>query len=202
MFTHADRLATEKADFRPALLRVPYAGFLPEKRMAKMTYIEQLRHPNWQKKRLETLEDASWECENCGDKEMTLNVHHKRYIKGRMAWEYERELLEVLCEPCHKAGHEDREILDRMLAEIGTGGLPRIVGLVAGYLDGSCDLDSGLAFMAFEGRELFFEIGLAAAALEAGNVDGWRDLVRARVTSGKASPAMTHAAADWDEFDK
>lgn len=55
----------------------------------KLSWSQQYKHPQWQRKRLEALEAAGWECENCGEKETTLNVHHKRYVKGRMIWEYD-----------------------------------------------------------------------------------------------------------------
>lgn len=35
-----------------------------------------------------------------------LNVHHPRYINGRMPWEYDNDELMVLCEPCHKDQHD------------------------------------------------------------------------------------------------
>lgn len=35
--------------------------------MKKMTYTEQLQHPNWQRKRLEVMEAAEFSCELCGD---------------------------------------------------------------------------------------------------------------------------------------
>ena len=86
----------------------------------KLTYSEQLKHPNWQKKRLESLEAARWECANCGDKSQTLHVHHRQYFKGRMAWEYSGAELAVLCETCHTAEHQDLDALRRMLVNVET----------------------------------------------------------------------------------
>lgn len=77
--------------------------------MSKMSYAEQLKHPFWQRKRLEVLGDANWKCECCDDGTRTLHVHHKRYVKGRMAWEYEREELAALCEECHEQAGAIRE---------------------------------------------------------------------------------------------
>lgn len=101
------RVAPEKAVFRPALPLHSLPG-LDGTTMTKMTYAEQLKHPFWQKKRLEVLEDARWRCECCEDATRTLHVHHKRYVKGRMAWEYEREELASLCEACHEQAGEVR----------------------------------------------------------------------------------------------
>lgn len=111
------RPATEKADFRPALP----LGFKPGvngTHMQKLTYAEQLRHPNWQRKRLEALSAAGFSCAQCFGTDVTLHVHHKRYLKGRMAWEYELDELSVLCEDCHKDEHEEQEIRERLLAEL------------------------------------------------------------------------------------
>ncbi len=106
------------------------AGASPEKQMAKPTFAEQIKHPNWQKKRLEVMEAAGWRCENCGATSTTLNVHHKQYIKGRMYWEYERHELECLCENCHKAHHEMQDGLKAMLAEVD---LREAFALIAGF---------------------------------------------------------------------
>lgn len=102
--------------------------------MAKMSYSEQLRHPNWQRRRLEVMEEAGFECENCGDKETTLNVHHRLYVKGRMVWEYGNDELACLCEHCHRQEHGDREQLDALLAAAGVGMTRIATGLLAGYL--------------------------------------------------------------------
>ncbi len=88
--------------------------------MGFMTYKEQLLHPSWQRKRLEMLEAANWECSECGGKEKTLHVHHKQYIKGRMAWEYEATQLAVLCEDCHSEEHKSSTGIKELLSEIGT----------------------------------------------------------------------------------
>jgi hypothetical protein len=198
MVTATTRVAPEKADFRPALSSLPYAGSSPEKSVAKMTYTEQLKHPNWQRKRLEVMESAGWECENCGTKEVTLHVHHKIYIKGRMAWEYERDQLMALCEGCHEHNHEQRQILDRMLAE-SAGAIGIAVGLLAGYLDAECLIDQGLAHMGREGNEPYYELGVVASAAECLGVDGWREIVRRVVQARKCTPSHRLMVEQWDE---
>lgn len=67
-----------------------------------MTYQEQLKHPKWQKKRLEILNRDKWTCKLCGDTETTLHVHHKNYESGKLAWEYDKDNYITLCEFCHK----------------------------------------------------------------------------------------------------
>jgi len=54
MFDTTDRVAPEKAVFRPALPLVSLLG-ITEMQMAK-NYFEKLKDPRWQKKRLEVLE--------------------------------------------------------------------------------------------------------------------------------------------------
>lgn len=39
-----------------------------------------------------------------------LNVHHKYYMIGKMAWEYDNEALITLCASCHKKEHEKNKI--------------------------------------------------------------------------------------------
>jgi hypothetical protein len=73
--------------------------------MAKKTYAEMLQHPRWQQRRLEVLNHYGWTCQDCGETEVMLHVHHKQYVRGRAPWEYATEELEVLCKDCHHAEH-------------------------------------------------------------------------------------------------
>jgi hypothetical protein len=132
----AARVAPEKAVFRPALPMSVLPG-LNGADMTKMSYAEQLKHPNWQRKRLEVLESADWACEQCDGRDVTLHVHHRRYVKGRMAWEYSEQELQVLCEPCHHLQHEKQELLDRILmsGECGYDNLELAIGLLSGFLE-------------------------------------------------------------------
>lgn len=66
-----------------------------------MTYIQKLRSPLWQKKRLHILERDNWSCCACGDAERNLQVHHIIYAK-RDPWDYPDEVLQTLCEKCHE----------------------------------------------------------------------------------------------------
>ena len=66
------------------------------------TYLAKLRDPRWQKKRLEVMCRDGFACVECGDATTTLNVHHRRYVRGREPWEYAGDLLVTLCERCHE----------------------------------------------------------------------------------------------------
>lgn len=80
-----------------------------------MTYKEQIKHPKWQRRRLEILEKDDFTCQMCGDKEMTLNVHHLHYHKNRDIWDYKDWELITLCDDCHSNEHSKIEdILDRI----------------------------------------------------------------------------------------
>ena len=67
-----------------------------------MTYIQKLRDPRWQKKRLRIFERDGWKCTRCGADDVTLNVHHISYVKDGEPWETPDDLLLTLCEDCHK----------------------------------------------------------------------------------------------------
>ena len=64
-----------------------------------MTYLEKLKHPNWQKKRLLILERDNFTCRYCGDKETELQIHHLKYYGN--PWEAKDEYLLTLCKECH-----------------------------------------------------------------------------------------------------
>jgi hypothetical protein len=63
-------------------------------------YADKLRHPNWQKKRLEIMLRDNFKCIICGDKETTLNIHHLKY-SNKKPWEIDNKELITVCEHCH-----------------------------------------------------------------------------------------------------
>jgi hypothetical protein len=66
----------------------------------KDIYKMELKHPEWQRRRLEIMSRDEFCCKYCGDKDTTLNVHHIDYM-GK-AWQADGQDLITLCEPCHK----------------------------------------------------------------------------------------------------
>lgn len=98
-----------------------------------MEWKDQYKHPSWQKKRLEALESAHFQCEDCASTEDQLHVHHKRYIKGRAIWDYDLDNFSVLCEKCHLVFHENKETLNKVLAAIPPYQMQAVVGLLAGW---------------------------------------------------------------------
>ena len=69
-----------------------------------MDYVEKLKDPRWQKKRLEIFERDGWACKGCGNTKNTLHVHHLFYFKNKEPWEIHNGFLITLCENCHNSG--------------------------------------------------------------------------------------------------
>ena len=67
----------------------------------KMNYFQQLKSPEWKKKRIAILERDGNCCAICGDIKR-LEVHHFYYIAKRMAWNYPDDSLLTLCKDCHE----------------------------------------------------------------------------------------------------
>lgn len=84
----------------------------------KKNYYELLKHPKWQKKRLKIMEEADFECQNCGSKDDTLHVHHLYYEKDKAPWDYPEGALQCLCENCHKEAKKFQELLKEQLKEL------------------------------------------------------------------------------------
>jgi len=87
-----------------------------------MDYLEKLRDPRWQKKRLEIFERDGWRCKSCAAKNKSLHVHHLFYFKDKEPWEMENGFLLTLCEECHsnkKEPDEDCNIKDGIRQDIG-----------------------------------------------------------------------------------
>lgn len=69
--------------------------------MSKQTYQQKLKSPKWQKKRLEIMQRDNFYCQNCGNNDSILNVHHKKYVFGKEIWDYDNDDLITVCEYCH-----------------------------------------------------------------------------------------------------
>lgn len=81
------------------------------------TYSAKLKHPNWQKKRLEILQRDNFQCQSCSEKEKTLNVHHKVYFQDKDIWDIDPEFLITLCEDCHKEETEQLKLVKQSFFE-------------------------------------------------------------------------------------
>ena len=194
--THTARVAPERTESSARLAAV----FSPAERLGKRmaTYFEMLKDPRWQKRRLERLADARWECTNCGDAESTLHVHHLRYVKGRAPWEYTDPELAVLCETCHGAAHDDKKLLERMAIECGSQFADFCIGAASGYFAAQYSLSPELEEEAKEGRELYFELGVGAAVLETLGVEDWRALIRYCASLKNPGPFLLNLVERWD----
>jgi hypothetical protein len=65
--------------------------------------------PEWKDLRLSAIEHTGGKCEKCDRSESEgaiLQVHHKKYIRGRKPWEYSFEELTVFCRRCHAEEHK------------------------------------------------------------------------------------------------
>lgn len=74
----------------------------------KIKYAEQLKTPQWKAYREFILVVRGSKCEVCGGNK-NINIHHKHYIKGRLAWEYLPNDVMVLCRSCHAKVHNIKE---------------------------------------------------------------------------------------------
>jgi len=99
-----------------------------------MEWKDQYKHPLWQKKRLEALEESEFVCSRCFDGEAQLHVHHRQYFKGRKIWEYQLNELEVLCDHCHEFTHEEMGFLKTMLSRIPAEAISDVTALLGGFI--------------------------------------------------------------------
>lgn len=200
------RVAPEEADFRPALPLRSWPG-VNGTHMGKMTYREQLLHPNWQRRRLEILSLHGFRCAACEAADKTLHVHHKAYVKGRMVWEYGDDELTALCVDCHASEHANRELLDLLLATcrvtgVHVGGpLERTIGMLAGYYVAhfAGEYHEEACQAAYELAPEAFRSGMVAAGLIAARSSQVASLVRGEnERSGfPISAPLAKLVADW-----
>lgn len=76
-----------------------------------MTYIEKLKDPRWQRKRLEVLQRDEFTCVVCQATENQLHVHHRQYRKGADPWDYNDGNFVTLCDDCHQVVKDVQEFV-------------------------------------------------------------------------------------------
>lgn len=81
------------------------------------TYLEKLKDPRWQKKRLQVFKRDDFECQLCMDKITTLVVHHKKYLRNKEPWEYKMSYLITLCEKCHNKLKKSNKVIQESLVQ-------------------------------------------------------------------------------------
>lgn len=112
----------------------------------KQSYSEKLKHPLWQKKRLEVLELYGFSCAYCGSEDKTLHVHHKIYEKGRDPWDYPSSSLVSLCVDCHESRHSLVNEINSIIGSMDPGEIKRLLGYArATFVIGNVCLDRSLA---------------------------------------------------------
>jgi 5-methylcytosine-specific restriction endonuclease McrA len=74
-----------------------------------LKYSDQLHQPEWKAKRLLILQRDGYRCASCSSNK-NLQVHHKKYIKGKAAWDIPDSYLTTLCLSCHNLEHKERHI--------------------------------------------------------------------------------------------
>ncbi len=71
-----------------------------------MNYKEQIKTPEWQRKRTEIFNRDNFQCQICFDRKTQLAVHHKFYTYGSLIYEYDNDNLITVCSTCHKKLHD------------------------------------------------------------------------------------------------
>lgn len=148
----------------------------PEQRRAPQTsavekkpaYWQLLKDPRWQQMRLKIMERDGWACAVCSSKEKTLNVHHGCYLKGRMPWEYDEQILHTLCEDCHEDAQSKLVSVHTLLGAINPGDLEKVSELLAAiHRRAEIACNGAVLFKCQErNRRLEYELSLLTLLLE------------------------------------
>ena len=92
------------------------------------SYHDLLRHPKWQRKRLEIMQRAEFKCERCGARDPMLAIHHSYYEKGCPPWGYPDSSLHCLCERCHEYAQLMMTALHRQIGRLSIDDIERLLG--------------------------------------------------------------------------
>ena len=69
---------------------------------AGASYQDLLKDERWQSKCKRILRRSRYRCEDCGQSDVSLHIHHTYYRYGRQPWQYPDGALLALCDECHK----------------------------------------------------------------------------------------------------
>lgn len=72
-------------------------------------YAELLKTDEWKNKRFSIMKRDNFTCQHCRSKK-EIQVHHKKYIKGKLPWEVPNKYLITLCKVCHQKQHDGKHI--------------------------------------------------------------------------------------------
>lgn len=72
----------------------------------KKTYSDKLLDGRWEDFRASYISRHGTTCQSCKRSNITAQVHHVVYEKGREPWEYDDQELMVLCRGCHQQWHK------------------------------------------------------------------------------------------------
>lgn len=86
--------------------------------MASEIYLQKLKDPRWQKKRLQIFERDNWTCQKYGNKNKTLAIHHRLYLNNREPWDYSDDLLITLFVECHELEQINLTNTEKNIVEI------------------------------------------------------------------------------------
>lgn len=142
-------------------------------------FFELYRRPEWQKKRLEVMKTAGFKCQECGDGEKTLNVHHKYYTRGAKPWDYPASALSCLCEDCHELLHEVTTELKVLASEFPVGPQRALLGFLKGMfcLNRHANKKNSRVKLASEAEQEGFAIFLSSTGIliDSGHIFNWLD---------------------------
>ena len=80
--------------------------------MAK-SFWDHYRDPRWLAVARRIRERAGNKCEDCGEENESLHVHHTFYVRDRMPWEYPDESLRCWCTFCHGLFHDLKDAINQ-----------------------------------------------------------------------------------------
>jgi hypothetical protein len=95
---------------------------------------ENYKDPRWQKCRLQIMERDEFKCRMCHRSDVTLNVHHAYYERGKKPWEYDDDILFTFCEECHKTIEFQLRWIKMHFCLLWPFGQESILGYMAGQL--------------------------------------------------------------------
>lgn len=161
-------------------------------------YKSQYLDPRWQKRRLEIMQMDDFTCQHCGDKESTLNVHHRAYRKGADVWDYSSTELVTLCAHCHEVTEALLGKAKQAIGHLTPGELHQIIGFAQSlhYQRTTVPLmraekDRGRKAIDFSEVSDGYVVGFLQAFLTLRNVDVLAGLLSGTLidlTDGKKSP--------------
>jgi len=90
-----------------------------------------LKHPEWQRKRLEIFNRDGFKCIICNSDEKEPHIHHFKYSPNTDPWDYDDSNFITYCHQCHEIEENCKNDFNKLISAGFT--YSKVIGIISLY---------------------------------------------------------------------